>query len=100
MAWYGWAMRADAETLEAMLVSRGSALLTDDETKSLFNERAGINSLKLIADLKEGGVAELATSDDNARNAFASGKAAFYMGWLSESTGSRLLKKITRPTLK
>lgn len=81
---YGWAMRADAATFEAMLASRGSALLTDNETRALFNERAGINSLKLVADLAEGGAAQLATSDDKARDEFASGKAAFYMGWLSE----------------
>lgn len=81
---YGWAMRADAATFEAMLVSRGSALLTDAETRALFNERAGLNSLKLVADMNGGGVAALATSDDKARREFASGNAAFYMSWMSE----------------
>lgn len=81
---YGWAMRADAATFEAMLVSRGSALLTDAETRALFNERAGLNSLKLIADMNEGGVAALASSDDKARREFVSGNVAFYLGWMSE----------------
>lgn len=81
---YGWAMRADAATFQAMLLSRGSALMTDAETRALFNERAGINSLKLVADMNDGGVAKLAPSDDKARQEFASGKAAFYMGWMSE----------------
>ncbi len=81
---YGWAMSADAATLEAMLASRGSALLTDAETRALFNERAGLASLNLIADLNDGGVAELAASEEKAQRAFASGKVAFYMGWLSE----------------
>lgn len=81
---YGWAMRANAPTFEAMLASRGSALLTDLETRALFNERAGIHSLKLVSDLSESGVAQLSASDDHARRAFASGKAAFYFGWMRE----------------
>lgn len=81
---YGWAMRANAATFEAMLTSNGSALLTDAETRALFNERAGIRSLKLVADLTEGGVSKLAASDDQARREFGEGKAAFYLGWMSE----------------
>lgn len=81
---YGWAMRANAATLEAMLTSSGSALLTDAETRALFNERAGIRSLKLVSALDESGVAKLAPSDDQARREFGSGKAAFYLGWMSE----------------
>lgn len=81
---YAWAMRADADTFEAMLASRGSALLTDAETRALFNERAGMNSLRIVADMTDGGAAKLLASDDKARTEFASGKAAFYMGWLSE----------------
>jgi multiple sugar transport system substrate-binding protein len=86
---YGWAMRADADTFEAMLTSRGSALLTNSEMKGLFNERAGINSLRLVSDLTQAGVARLATSDDGARSEFASGNAAFYMGWMSELVAIR-----------
>lgn len=81
---YGWAMRANADTFEAMLTSNGSALLTDAETRALFNERAGIRSLQLVADLTEGGAGKLAVSDDQARREFAGGKAAFYLGWMSE----------------
>ncbi len=93
---YGWAMRANADTFEAMLASRGSALLTDAETRALFNERAGLASLKLIADLNEGGIAELAPSDDQARREFAAGKAAFYMGWMSELDTLQALQKETK----
>ncbi len=81
---YGWAMRADAATFEAMLASRGSALLTDSETRALFNERAGLNSLKLVADLSEGNAAVLAASDEKARREFGAGNAAYYLGWMSE----------------
>src|SRR5439155_13838361 len=81
---YGWAMDASTATFEAMLASRGSALLTDTETRALFQERAGLASLQLIADLNQGSVAELATSEDKAQRAFGSGKVAFYMGWLSD----------------
>lgn len=90
---YGWAMRSNADTLEAMLVSRGSALLTDKETKALFNERAGVAALKLFSALSESGAAELATSDEKARTAFASGKAAFYIGWMSELDTLRAAQK-------
>lgn len=82
---YGWAMRADAATLEGMLASRGSALLTDAETRALLNERAGLASIKLVADLTDAQAAKLASSDDKARNEFGAGKAAFYIGWLSEA---------------
>ncbi|MBI4672858.1 MAG: extracellular solute-binding protein [Chloroflexi bacterium] len=90
---YGWAMRPSADTLEAMLVSRGSALLTNAETRALFNERAGLASLKLVADLYEGGAAELAASDEQAQRAFAAGNAAFYMGWMSELAKLEALQK-------
>jgi ABC-type glycerol-3-phosphate transport system substrate-binding protein len=81
---YGWAMRADPDTFEAMLTSRGSALLTDTEMKGLFNERAGINSMRMVSEMTQSGHARLATSDEKARSEFASGSAAFYMGWMSE----------------
>jgi sn-glycerol 3-phosphate transport system substrate-binding protein len=90
---YGWAMRANADTLEAMLVSRGSALLTDAETRALFNERAGLASLQMVADLNEGGVAKLAASDEKAQREFASGNAAFYLGWLSELEALQAMQK-------
>lgn len=94
-ATYGWAMRANADTFEAMLTSRGSALLTNAESRALFNERAGVALLKLIADLNEGGIAELAMSDDKAQREFASGKAAFYMGWMSEFATIQAMQKET-----
>lgn len=81
---YGWAMRGNADTFEAMLASRGSALLTDSEERGLFNERAGLGSLQLVSALAESGNAKLATSDEKARMEFASGKAAYYLGWMSE----------------
>jgi ABC-type glycerol-3-phosphate transport system substrate-binding protein len=81
---FGWSMRANADTFEAILVSRGSALLNNAETRALLNERAGLATLKLVADLSQGGQSQMATSDEKARAAFASGQAAFYMGWLSE----------------
>lgn len=81
---YGWAMRANAATFEAMLASRGSALLTDAETRALFNERAGIQTLKLVSELSEGNIALLAASDDKARGEFGAGNAAYYLGWMSE----------------
>lgn len=90
---YAWAMRANADTFQAMLTSRGSALLTDDETRALFNERAGLASLKLLADLDQNGAAALASSDDRAQQEFASGKAAFYMGWTSELDKLQALQK-------
>ena len=90
---YGWAMRANADTLEAMLLSRGSALLTDAETRALFNERAGLSMLKLFAEMNEGGVVELKASDAKAQDAFASGNAMYYMGWLSELDTLRALQK-------
>ncbi len=93
---YGWAMRADAATFEAMLVSQGSALLTDAETRALFNERAGLKSLKLVADLSEGDIARLATSDDNARREFGTGSAAFYLGWMSELPALQFAEKNAR----
>ncbi len=93
---YGWVMRSDADSFEAMLVSRGSALLTDRETRALFNERAGLASLRLFADLHKAGIVELATSDDKARAAFAAGDAAFYMGWLSELDILRAAQKEAR----
>jgi ABC-type glycerol-3-phosphate transport system substrate-binding protein len=49
-----------------------------------LNERAGLASLRLIAELSEDGIAELASSKDKAQRAFASGQVGFYMGWLSE----------------
>jgi len=90
---YGWAMRANGDTLQAMLVSRGSALLTNDETRALFNERAGLASLQLAADLHKGGAAVLAASDEKAQRAFAAGDAAFYMGWMSELAKLEALQK-------
>lgn len=81
---YGWAMRANADTFEAMLASRGSALLTNAEGRGLFNERAGLASMQLVAALAESGQAKLATSDEKARLEFASGSAAYYLGWMSE----------------
>lgn len=90
---YGWAMRANGDTLQAMLVSRGSALLTNDESRALFNERAGLASLQLAADLYEGGAAVLAASDEKAQRAFAAGEAAFYMGWMSELAKLEALQK-------
>lgn len=81
---YGWTIRADAAAFEAMLVSRGSAVFTDNETRALFNERAGLASLKLVADLDQGGVARIATSDDQSLREFATGSAAYYMGWMSD----------------
>jgi sn-glycerol 3-phosphate transport system substrate-binding protein len=90
---YGWAMRADTAAFEAMLVSRGSALLTDDESHGLFNERAGINSLKLIAELSEGKAAQLAASDEQALREFASGHAAYLMGWMSERVAIQQMQR-------
>lgn len=90
---YGWTMRADAATFQAILASRGSALLTDSGSRALFNERAGVNTLELAADLNEGGVAKLASSDEQARREFASGSAAFYMGWMSELDTLKLAQK-------
>lgn len=81
---YAWAMDANTATFEAILASRGSALLTNAEDHALFQERAGLATLQLIADLNEGGLAVLATSEDKAQRAFGSGDVAFYMGWLSE----------------
>lgn len=90
---YGWAMRASADTLEAMLLSRGSALLTDAETRALFRERAGLGALKMISEMSQDGSAKLASSDDKAQREFASGNAAFYFGWLSELGKLRALQK-------
>lgn len=95
---YGWAMRADAATFEAMLASRGSALLTDAETRGLFNERAGVNSLRLVAALSEGDAAKLATSDDKARQEFALGNAAYYVGWMSELDALRRAQRDAKKT--
>lgn len=97
---YGWAMRADAATFEAMLASRGSALLTDAETRALFNERAGLNSLKLVADLSEGNVAVLAASDDKARREFGAGNAAYYMGWMSEYDALKQAQRDAKKTFE
>lgn len=81
---YGWAMRADADTFEAMLVSRGSALLTNAENRALFNERAGVASMTLIRELSKAGAAKLLPSDQQARQEFARGRAAMFIGWMSE----------------
>lgn len=95
---YGWAMDANAATFEAMLASRGSALLTDAESKTLFQERAGLGSLRLVADLNEAGIAELLPSDEKAQRAFASGQVAFYFGWLSEIGKLELSQKDAKRT--
>lgn len=95
-ATYGWIMRADAATFQAILASRGSAMLTNAENRALFNERAGLNTLKLVADLNDGGVAKLAPSDDQARREFASGKVAYYMGWMSELDTLKQAQRIAK----
>lgn len=97
---YGWAMRADSDTFEAILTSRGSALLTDAESRALFNERAGLATLKLVASLNEDGAAVLAPSDAQARRAFASGQAAFYMGWMSELDTLQTLRKESKKSFE
>lgn len=93
---YGWAMRANADTFEAMLTSRGSALLTDSEERGLFNERAGLNSLKLVSELTQAGAARLAASDEQARAEFASGKVAYYLGWMSELDALQRAQKASK----
>lgn len=90
---YGWAMDANTATFEAMLASRGSALLTDAETRTLFQERAGLYSLRLVSDMNVAGAAVLLPSDDKAQRAFASGKVAFYIGWLSDIGSLELARK-------
>lgn len=81
---FGWTMRADSDTFAAMLVSAGSALLTTAENRALFNERAGIASLSLVSELVKSDAAKLAMSDRAAQQEFASGHAAFYIGWMSD----------------
>jgi len=81
---YGWVLYPSAAMLEAMLASRGSALLTDAETRALFQERAGLATLKMTAELSGAGYAKLMASAPEAQQEFASGRAAFYLGWMSE----------------
>lgn len=90
---YGWTFYPDAALLEAMLASRGSALLTDAGTRALFNERAGLATFKMAAELTDSGYAQVMSSADKAREAFASGQAAYYLGWMSELETLQALQK-------
>lgn len=90
---YGWTLNPDAALLEAILVSRGSALLTDAGKRALFNERAGLATFKMAAELTDAGYAEVTASADKARAEFAWGKAAYYFGWMSELDTLQALQK-------
>lgn len=90
---YGWALYPGADLLEAMLASRGSALLTNAEARALFHERAGLATFKLAAELTEAGYAQVMASADKARQEFAAGDAAYYLGWMSELDTLQALQK-------
>ncbi len=90
---YGWTLYPNAALLEAMLASRGSALLTDAETRALFHERAGLASMKLAAELTDAGYAKIVSGANKAQQEFASGNAAYYLGWMSELDTLQALQK-------
>ncbi|MDL1895834.1 extracellular solute-binding protein [Anaerolineae bacterium CFX7] len=90
---YGWALYPNAAMLEAMLASRGSALLTDAGTRALFNERAGLAVMKMTADLTKANYARIVADETRAQREFAAGNAAFYLGWMSELDTLQALQK-------
>ncbi len=90
---YGWALYPNAAMLEAMLASRGSALLTDAGTRALFNERAGLALMKMTADLTKANYAQVLAGEIKAQQEFAAGNAAFYLGWMSELDTLQALQK-------
>ncbi len=75
----GYTLLPEASLLIGWILSRGGQLVSQDGTKALFNEEAGIEALTLVDDLLIDGQAYLAADFDDILNSFAGGKVAFVM---------------------
>ena len=75
----GWAMTPNAAALCAIVLSRGGATLNETQTQAQLNDAAWLKSTQLIATLTRSGAAYLVDAEI-ARNDFAQGKTAFWIG--------------------
>ena len=74
----GYALSVDASTLNAMVMSFGGKILSDDRTQALFDRPAGIAAFKLISDLVKSGAAyQVDRESYGDRKDFSSGRCAF-----------------------
>src|SRR5207253_1512570 len=54
---YGWAVPVSASTFNGWVLSRGSPLMSPDNTKVAWGGQAGLDSLTLVDDMFKGGYA-------------------------------------------
>ena len=74
----GYALSVDASTLDAMVMSFGGKILSDDRTQALFDQPAGVAAFKLISDLVKSGAAyQVDRESYGDRKDFSSGRCAF-----------------------
>ena len=74
----GYALSVDASTVDAMVMSFGGKILSDDRTRALFDQPGGIASFKLISDLVKSGAAyQIDRESYGDRKDFSSGRCAF-----------------------
>ena len=74
----GYALSVDASTVDAMVMSFGGKILSDDRTRALFDQPAGVASFKLISDLvKTGAAYQIDRESYGDRKDFSSGRCAF-----------------------
>ncbi len=82
---HGWAMTPNALALGAQVWSRGGNLVNDAQTQSQVSDDAGTRALQMIAALSRGDAAYL-TDAAHARDDFAQGQAALWLGTTDDLT--------------
>ncbi len=74
----GYAISIDASTIDAMVMSFGGKILSDDRTQALFDSPAGVAAFKLLHDLvKSGGGYLIDRESYGDRKDFSTGRCAF-----------------------
>ncbi len=76
----GWAMSPTASVYCAMLVSRGSNVLNENQTQVQLNDDAGLKTIQMIAALSRGGAAYIMDSPERGRDDFVQGRTALWFG--------------------